>query len=137
MIKSLFLKTAMPIIALSFGLIAVHITLIRYKLPAVYGESQFWLIYLFMIPMTLGALFIIVKKSKNSPVSVGKGFFIYMSIKMILIMLFLSPWLFFKDEFTRPMVYQFFCVFFPFLFMETYVLIKLVNLPENPEKTIQ
>ena len=137
MIKSLFLKTTIPIFALSLALVAIHLVLIKYNLPAIYGESKFWLIYLFMIPMTLGALFIIVKKSKNSPVSVGKGFFIYMSVKMILIMLFLSPWLFFKDEYTRPMVYQFFCVFFPFLFMETYVLIKLVNLPENPKKSVQ
>ncbi|MFT5861039.1 MAG: hypothetical protein ACI865_003157 [Flavobacteriaceae bacterium] len=137
MIKSLYLKTALPIIAVSVALFGVHLALITYKLPAIYGESQFWLIYVFMVPMTLGALFIIVKKSKNSPVAVGKGFFIYMSVKMILIMLFLSPWLFFKDESTRPMVYQFFLVFFPLLFTETYVLIKLVNLPEIQEKKIK
>lgn len=134
MMKSQFLKTAMPVIALSLALFAIHIALIKFKLPPVYGQSQFWLIYAFMIPMTVGAIYFIVKMSKNSPISVGKGFFIYMSIKMVLIMLFLAPWLFFKDEFSRPMVIQFFAVFFPLLFMETFVLIKLVNLPNNSEE---
>ncbi|MFT5778697.1 MAG: hypothetical protein ACI837_001653 [Crocinitomicaceae bacterium] len=130
MTNNLFLSTVKPVLILSLALLAIHVTLVFAALPPIYVQSYFWLIYLFLIPMTVGALFFIVKAKVKKPKSVGKSFFIYMVIKMLLILGFLTPWLITKTDFSRPMVYQFFAVFFPLLFMETYVLVKLVNAPE-------
>jgi peptidoglycan/LPS O-acetylase OafA/YrhL len=127
MTEAPFLKTAKPVMLVSILLFAIHAVLVFAVLPPLYAQSYFWLIHLFLIPMTLGALFFIVRANEKNPKSVGKSFFIYIVIKMVLIFAFLSPWLITKNDFSRPMVYQFFAVFFPLLFMETFVLIKLVN----------
>ncbi len=123
-----FQKIALPVILVSAALFIIHVMLVLFVLPPVYALSKFWLIYLFLVPLTLGGLYFIHRASKKTDNSVSKGFFIYMVVKMILVLLFFTPWLIYKDEFSRPIVYQFFLVFFPLLFMETYVLIKLVNL---------
>ena len=122
-----FIKSAKPILTVSLVLLAVHLILLQFVLPETYKQSKFWVIYLFLIPMTLGAIYIIVKEKNKKASSVGKNFFIYMAIKMLLILLFLSPWLVYQNEFSRPMVYQFFSIFFPLLFVETVVFVRLVN----------
>ena len=113
MISPTFIKSAKPILAVSLALLAVHLILLQFVLPEMYKQSKFWVIYLFLIPMTLGAIYIIVKEKNKKANSVGKNFFIYMVIKMLLILLFLSPWLVYHNEFSRPIVYQFFSIFFP------------------------
>jgi len=127
MISVTFIKSAKPILTVSLVLLAVHLILLQFVLPETYKQSKFWVIYLFLIPMTLGAIYIIVKEKNKKASSVGKNFFIYMAIKMLLILLFLSPWLVYQNEFSRPMVYQFFSIFFPLLFVETVVFVRLVN----------
>lgn len=127
MIRDSFVTSAKPIVAVALTLFTTHLILLQFVLPEIYMQSKFWAIYLFLIPMTLGAVYIIVREKNKNPKSVGKNFFIYMAIKMLLILLFLSPWLVNQNEITRPMVYQFFCVFFPLLFVETVVFVRLVN----------
>ena len=127
MTNSKFLRIITPVLILSSAILIIHSLLIFLTLPPVYFASKFWLIHLFLTPLTLVGIYFIQKKHAIDSKSVGKNFFIYMIAKMVLTLLFLSPWLMYKDEFSRPMVYQFFAIFFPLLFMETFVLIKLVN----------
>ena len=127
MSRTTFIKSAKPIFWVSLFLLAMHLILLQFFLPETYRQSKFWAVYLFLIPMTLGAIYIIVKEKNKNANSVGKNFFIYMVIKMLLILVFLSPWLVYQNEFSRPIVYQFFSIFFPLLFVETVVLVRLVN----------
>lgn len=122
-----FFRMIMPVIGLFVFLSILHITLAGTVLPEVYKQSKYWLLYVFMVPVTLTALLLIRRMYLKNPKSVGKGFFAYVIIKMILVIAFLSPWLFYKDEFTRPFVYQFLLIFFPILFLETLILVRLVN----------
>ena len=91
--------------------------------------SNWWLNYVFLVPVTvLGLYFVPLKYRKTGKVSaIGKGFVVYTAIKMILSILFLLPWLLNKDSSSKPMVIQFFSVFFPFLLIETFLLIRLLN----------
>jgi ABC-type iron transport system FetAB permease component len=127
MSRTTFIKSAKPIVTVSLVLLSAHLILLQFALPEIYRQSKFWAIYLFLVPMTLGAIYIIVKEKNKNANSVGKNFFVYMAIKMLLILLFLSPWLVYQNEFSRPIVYQFFAIFFPLLFVETIVLVRLVN----------
>jgi general stress protein CsbA len=127
MTNSPLLRILRPVLILSSAIFIIHLALLFLALPPVYFASKFWLIYLFLVPLTLAGIYFIQKKHLADSKSVGKNFFIYMIAKMVLTLLFLSPWLVYKDEFSRPMVYQFFAIFFPLLFMETFVLIKLLN----------
>ena len=127
MTNSPFLRIASPILIVSSVLLVVHIALVFFALPPIYVASKFWLIHLFLTPLTVIAIYLIQKGYAKNSKSVGKNFFVYMIAKMLLTFVFLSPWLLTKDEFSRPMVYQFFAIFFPLLFMETFVLIKLLN----------
>lgn len=50
-----------------------------------------------------------------------------MIAKMLGAIFFLSPWIFEKDQFTRPFIYQFFTVFFLFLIAEVTFIVKLLQ----------
>ena len=127
MIKSGYVQVLMPLV-LAFILIgAIHIVSIQFFLPEIYRGTPYYSIYLFFVPLTIGALGYIVSQYHKNPRSVGKNFFIYVIIKMIAILGFLSPWLLYKSEYTRPFVYQFLIVFFLLLFLETYQLVRMLN----------
>ena len=116
-----------PIIVVFVLLAILHVSLVYTVLPKVYATSNFGLIYLLMMPMTLVAIYLIYKRYLKNTKSVGKSFFAYVILKMILVIAFLSPWLFFKDEYTRPFVYQFLLIFFPSLFLETLILVRMLD----------
>ncbi len=122
-----YLRMIRPVIVAFTLLAVIHVTLIFTVLPEVYTTSKFGLLYLFFVPLTLLAISLIYRRYLKNPKSVGKSFFIYVIIKMILVIAFLSPWLFFKDEYTRPFVYQFLLIFFPSLFLETLILVRMLD----------
>ena len=122
-----FISTVKPILALISVIALVHIVLVQYVLPEVYGNSKYWLIYLFLVLLTLGSHFFMVRGFVKDKNSLGKNFMAYMVVKMIGSILFLSPWLFYRNDYSRPIVYQFFIIFFPLLFIETLMLVKLLN----------
>ncbi|NRA10376.1 MAG: hypothetical protein HRT57_00300 [Crocinitomicaceae bacterium] len=129
-----FLRVSSPVLVVMALLIAGHMAALFLGLPEIYLASKFWMIYLFIIPITLIAIYFIHKSFIKNSKSVAKNFFIYMMVKMIFTFAFLSPWLVWKDEFSRPMVFQFFAIFFPLLFAETFVLVKMLN-PKSSEQT--
>ncbi|MEX1000827.1 MAG: hypothetical protein WDZ35_01790 [Crocinitomicaceae bacterium] len=103
-----------------------------------YKLTYWWLNYVFLVPVTVIGLYFVPLKYRKThrPTSIGKGFVVYTAVKMILSILFLLPWLLNKDPSSKPMVIQFFSIFFPFLLVETILLVRLLNveLGEKNEK---
>ncbi len=108
-----------------------HFLLIRNVLPEIYGQSQPWRIYLLLAPITMLGLWFVYAQFEKDETSVVKSFMLMTVVKMIGSMIFLSPWLILQDEFTRPIVYQFFALYFPILFAEVAFLVKMLGLPTS------
>ncbi len=100
--------------------------------------SYWWVIYPVLIPQFLIAYFYVLRKAANQKTleEVGKKFIITLTLRMFLAILFLLPWLINKDETSRPMVGQFFFVFFPLLVVEIKLLVSYLNqsVPEFQEE---
>jgi phosphatidylglycerophosphate synthase len=88
-----------------------------------------WTIYLFLIPQFLLSYFYVLKKaSKKATVpDVGKKYMITLTLRMFAAIIFLFPWLLIKDPTSKPMVGQFFFVFFPLLMVEVKLLVSFLN----------
>ncbi|MGB1102351.1 MAG: hypothetical protein ACPG21_01860 [Crocinitomicaceae bacterium] len=107
--------------------LALHLVLLWKSLPEIYLESKPWLIYLFLIPIEILGLILITSRHKKKSTSVMNNFILLMIAKMLGAIFFLSPWIFEKDQFTRPFIYQFFTVFFLFLIAEVTFIVKLLQ----------
>ena len=96
-----------------------------------YIPDDWFFVYLFLIPVSVAGLYFIQKRYEKSKkiTSIGKNYLVYTTFKMILSVVFLLPWLLNKDESSKPMVINFFIVFFPFLLVETWLLVRLLNNP--------
>jgi hypothetical protein len=125
-IKSLFTVLVLFLVALG----GVHFLIANYVLPQVYAQFQILYIYLFLGGLSLGGMAAIFVIQKNDEELIGKGFLAFTILKMVGALLFLVPWLTDQDEFTRPFVYQFFAVFFPVLFVETFLILRLLKINE-------
>ena len=88
-----------------------------------------WTIYLFLVPQFLLSYFYVLKKaaSKATMPEVGKKYVITLTLRMLAALIFLFPWLIVKDETSKPMVGQFFFVFFPLLVVEIKLLVSFLN----------
>jgi hypothetical protein len=97
-----------------------------------------WLVYVVLIPQFLFSYFYCLKfaTKKETIPDVGKKFIIMLSLQGVLAILFLLPWLIYKDASSRPMVGHFFYVFFLLLIVETGLLVRYLNkfVPENSEE---
>jgi hypothetical protein len=105
----------------------IHLLLLDYILPASYFQLQLIYAYLFLGGLStlgIGAMFLI---KKNDEGMIGNGFLVYTMLKIFASVGFLLPWLTDQNEFTMPFVYQFFAVFFPLLFVETLIIVRLTN----------
>ena len=105
--------------------------LLEYVLPKIYTQTAVIYIYVFLGLLSvlgIGAIFLI---HKNDDTLIGKGFLAFAVIKILGSFVFLLPWLMDQDDFTRPLVYQFFAVFFPTLLVETMVILKVVSAIED------
>lgn len=110
------------------GLFAMlHIYLLNNHLPKEFSDGPYWAIYLFLVPFTLITIFITALKYSIDETSAGKTYLSLVATKIVLTIAFFYPWLFPKTDFSVPLVKQFFALFFPLLFIELKVLIKLLN----------
>lgn len=106
---------------------ATHYLLLANKLPSIYAEAQPWKIYIFLIPITALGLLYIVKRYQKDNQSMVNTFMFYTIVKMVASLIFLFPWFIYKDATSRPMIMQFFAVFFPVLLLETLFLVRLLS----------
>lgn len=121
--------TTLFVVALALA--CLHYGLVENVLPAVYARTPYWSIYVFLVPLSLLVILVSAWVHKMDRSAVGRTFFIFVFIKLFGSIAFLAPWLFWKDESSTPMVYQFFAAFFPILFVEVKQLVTLLNSPSG------
>lgn len=131
------LKRILPLFFLVAAIcLAINAYLMLSGIFSNFEISDWWMSYVFLIPVTAGGLYFITRSYTKSRkiTSIGKNYIAYTVIKMVLSMAFLLPWLLNKDASSKPMVAQFFCIFFPFLLVETILLVRLLNTPLGEKK---
>lgn len=104
-----------------------HYLFIKYGLPEQFKSNSYWLIYLFIVPTTIVGYVFVANKVMKDPHSGGKNAMGFSIAKMIASLLFLSPWLIYKTEMSKPFALQFMLLYFIFLTTETVLFIKLIN----------
>ncbi len=125
-----FLPLQLTRIAVVFVLFwFTHNLLVNQSGLELYQNSGYWRIYAFLVPITFLGIVYIYSKFKKDNGSVIKSFMILSIVKMLGSLTFLLPWLLYKDEYSRPFVIQFFLIYFPILFFETAILVKMINQP--------
>lgn len=101
-------------------------------------HENWWIIHLFLMGITLIGVTLISKSyQKTGEVrSIGKMYLLYTTVKILLALLFLTPWILVKDQPAKDFIMHFFAIFFPFLMIETLLLIRYLNGPvgENLRK---
>ena len=124
-------KALLLFMGLAAFLFITHYIILNYALDHLYMSQKWWLNYLFLVPASVIGLFYIHKRFYRSGniKTIGKNYILYTTVKMVLAIVFLLPWLLTKDESSKPMVIQFFAIFFPFLLVETILLVRLLNTP--------
>lgn len=128
MINSPFLRNQLLFLTLFIALIAAaHLLLVFRTLPDLYQLTQPWFIYIFLFPVTVIGFVMINQRYLKDETSVVKSYMFYTTVKMIATLIFLSQWIFPKNDLTRPFLYQFFILFFVFLFLEIRVLVQMLN----------
>ena len=112
------------------GIFLIHLAVL-FAIGKIYETPYWYLSYAFLVPISFLGIQIIIKRYQKSKkvTSIGKNYIAYTALKMILAIIFLLPWLLNKDETSKPMVIHFFVVFFPFLLVETILLVRLLNTP--------
>lgn len=123
-----FLRKQLMFLSLFIGLVgAVHAMLLHNVLPELYLSTQAWTIYAFLFPTTVIAFVLIYNRYLKDETSVVKTYMLYTTLKMIVTLIYIGPWLFPKNDLTRPFLNQFFILFFIFLFLEIRILIQMLN----------
>lgn len=108
-------------------IIVAHIAAIFTFLPKTYSQTPFWGVDLFFLLFTSVGLYLISNRKEKKASRFLKYYFIYTTIKVLSMLGFLSPWLINKTDLSKPMAYQFLALFAIFLFVETFLLVRLLN----------
>lgn len=127
------IKAILLLIFTTFIFLALHVVLLNNVLPAEYKEGPWWISHAVLPPITLAGIIFIIRRFKKNNGSITRSFIVYTAIKLFGVILMLMPWLIVKDDYTILMVYQFFALFFPFLFIEIFLLVSLLA-QSDPKK---
>lgn len=133
MSKNFLRNELLKVAAFSIFVAAIHYLLLWKTLPSIYAEANPWRIYAFLVPFTMLGVVFIVKRFQKNHESVINTFMMFTILKMMVSLVFLGIIMFYLKEPARPIVYQFFAIFFPFLFMETRLFVRMLSY--SPSKT--
>jgi len=111
--------------------------LLEKSLPQIYTEAKPWLIYLFLVPLEYLGILLITWRFKKQKTSAMNNFMLLMLAKMLGAIFFLSPWIFERDQFTRPFIYQFFTVFLLLLIAEVTFIVRLLQYGEEKNENFE
>lgn len=125
--KVFFRKEIIKLAVFILIIAVLHVLLLKNTLDEIYLASAPWKIYLFIVPLTFLGLFYIISKYKKDDTSMVKTFMGYSVAKIMASILFLFPWIIDKDVSSRPIIIQFFAIFFLILLMETRFLVLILN----------
>lgn len=132
-VKGLYLRFTLFV----FFLLAIHSLLLEKSLPQIYTEAKPWLIYLFLVPLEYLGILLITWRFKKQKTSAMNNFMLLMLAKMLGAIFFLSPWIFERDQFTRPFIYQFFTVFLLLLIAEVTFIVRLLQYGEEKNENFE
>lgn len=135
MSKNFLRNELLKVVAFAIFVAAIHYLLLWRVLPEKFAAANPWRIYAFLLPITLLGVLFIVKRFQKEHTSVVNTFMLFTVVKMIGALIFLAVIMFYLKEPARPIVYQFFAIFFPFLFMETRLFVRMLSFsPDKIEK---
>lgn len=97
--------------------------------PQRFDDTPFWSMYLFLVPMSLATLWFVRWRFGKDHQGAGKSYFITVFVKMFASAFFLYPGVMVERIFLRETAVQFLTIFFVLLFVETWLLIRLLNRP--------
>lgn len=132
-VKGLYLRFTLFV----FLLLTIHSLLLEKSLPQIYTEAKPWLIYLFLVPLEYLGILLITWRFKKQKTSAMNNFMLLMLAKMLGAIFFLSPWIFERDQFTRPFIYQFFTVFLLLLIAEVTFIVRLLQYGEEKNENFE
>ena len=127
MSKNFLRNELLKVVAFAIFVAAIHYFLLWKVLPAEFAVSNPWRIYAFLLPITLLGVIFIVKRFQKDHTSVINTFMLFTVLKMMSALIFLGVIMFYLKEPAKPIVYQFFAIFFPFLFMETRLFVRMLS----------
>ena len=120
-------KAVFTFLATLIFLGGIHMLMLEFVLPSSYTSIKLIYIYLFFfILVTLSIAGIVLVKKHNSE-QLSNALLAITIINFLSSLVFLLPDLLNKDDYTLKFVYKFFGIFFPVLFVETLLLIGIVN----------
>ena len=136
MIKEFRIKATQLLMGTCIALMLIHALVVYTLLGSNYAEGPFYAVYFFFLPVTLLGFHLIAKQFEKDQQSGTRNFIIYIFVKMLGSLLFLLPWMVLKSPYFMELAYQFLALFFPLLFVETILLIRMINLyfDDNVEK---
>tara|TARA_B110000037_G_scaffold40411_1_gene49979 strand:+ start:20487 stop:20903 length:417 start_codon:yes stop_codon:yes gene_type:complete len=127
MSKNFLRNELLKVVAFTIVVAAIHYLLLWKYLPAKFADAAPWRIYAFLVPATILGVVFIVKRFQKDHKSVANSFMLFTILKMIAALIFLGIIMFYIKEPARPIVYQFFALFFPFLFLETRLFVRMLS----------
>ena len=100
MIKTTLKKFISIFLVVAILLFVIHLCVVVFVVEDQRYLGIWWLNYVFLLPMTIiGLSFVVMKYGKTRKItSIGKNYIFYTVIKMIGALVFLLPWLLYKDE---------------------------------------
>ncbi|UKN00368.1 hypothetical protein K6119_11545 [Paracrocinitomix mangrovi] len=129
--NTLFKSSINVVVIVAMLFAAVHGTYIYTTTNIIELQNWWWLSHTYLFVATvLGLFFISAQYNKSKEIqSVGKAYLIFTTLKIVLSFVFLLPWLLMSKEIAKIFVGHFFLIFFPYLLVETILLIRFLNKP--------
>jgi hypothetical protein len=97
--------------------------------PELFSGTPFGILYLFLIPASLLTVWFVIWRYKKDHTSAGRSYFITVFFKMFGAAFFLYPGFVINAANLKATAIQFMAIFFLLLFIETFLLVKLLNTP--------
>lgn len=123
---------SLVLIAWSINFTTIQVLLLSQKIAL----PLWWLVYLFLVPLTMLELLVTLRsisRRGRQSIATGKVYLIAMTVKSILSLCFLSPWILFKDSHSKPMVIQFFFLFFLLTAIEIKLIVNYLSSYSSPQ----
>ncbi|MBI3136543.1 MAG: hypothetical protein HYZ14_17845 [Bacteroidetes bacterium] len=115
------------LVSLAAGII--HYWLRITLFPVWSAETPFWEFYLFLVPFSVLTIWFVSWRYSLDHTAAGRSYFITVFVKMFSSAIFLYPGVVVPSAFLRETVIQFMALFFILLFIETILLVRLLNRP--------
>lgn len=128
MIKLLKLYTTLIALFGTLGM-TLQYTITGMSDPSTLDRIPIWIFYPILTGLSILLLFFVAKTAMKSPNSSSKTYLLFSSIKIIISLGLLIPYVMPRTENSKIIVINFFLIFFPLLLVETIGVVKLINYP--------